>query len=966
MGVAQSLAALGLEPLLRQVLAAAAQKVGGQLTEGAVDFVVHRSSEASPALAAPLQSANARAWQALEVLLAGIVYRDRLGDRPADADTARFRQLWRGYLEALPLADLVDKPEQCRQCLAELQAARQAQLLTRGSVETKSAVLQAAALLRFTDPARLLDAQMLVFKGIAAELKQAGHANLAWLVALKPEPEAPALLTAIRFFFRRELEAKPGLLPGIEYTLWQESPRREAGFAALAGLFQLDAQPVERLVKMATEAEAPAGAAGAGLDVAAELKNAEPAVQELGRTVLKLLAHYHLAERELWPSDGLSIRAEAERQPVQAVVEQFRALPPSRQEQLPALRNAIGKLQVVVGEFAAAQQDFQQAARRLAEQKAQAEVYHNAYQAGLENRNWSETLAVLKQAAELDPQRFAPFPLHKYEPERILGAGGFGVAFLCRNRHSGTRVVIKALRVDGLERQVAEVFREAQVVEELDHPAIVRLRDCDYSDAAHTKPYLVMDYFDGITLGEYVETKGPLTSADLLAIARPVADALRAAHARGLLHRDVKPANVLVRRDQTGWAVKLIDFGLALKQTIIYTTLSSSAVRRRTALGNSIAGTLDYAAPEQTGRLKGVEVGPYSDVYSFGKTCYFALLGTADPDDEEKERLPGPLRKLLSQCTARTVEKRLPDFAAVLERLAQVEAELGLGGTAARPGRAGADPTRAPTEMTMAGPLSEVVAAAKTMAGLPAEAAPPAPPPNPPPATTAAPPQGPSAEEEEIARILAEYEEAIRQNPADTDAYYNRGAAYLSLGQFERAIDDFSAVLRLEPADASAHLNRGNAHRLLGRLDQAIDDFTRAIQIDPTYVKAYLSRGDALEQLGQYERAIDDYIEAIQADPNSADGYNALTWVLATCPRDDIRDGAKALECATQACEMTGWQDPHVLDTLAAAYAELGQFAEAVKYQSQALELADAERKEEFLQRILLYKARRPYREQRR
>src|SRR5262249_45485212 len=146
------------------------------------------------------------------------------------------------------------------------------------------------------------------------------------------------------------------------------------------------------------------------------------------------------------------------------------------------------------------------------------------------------------------PANFAAFPAQKYEAERILGAGGFGVAFLCRNRHTGGRVVIKTLRRDGLDRDLNEVFREAQALEELDHPAIIRVRDCDYADPARTRPYLVMDYFEGQTLEELVQKRGPLTPQELLSLARLVAEGLHKAHSRGILHRDVKPGNLLVRR----------------------------------------------------------------------------------------------------------------------------------------------------------------------------------------------------------------------------------------------------------------------------------------------------------------------------------------------------------------------------------------------------------------------------------
>ncbi len=104
----------------------------------------------------------------------------------------------------------------------------------------------------------------------------------------------------------------------------------------------------------------------------------------------------------------------------------------------------------------------------------------------------------------------------------------------------------------------------------------------------------------------------------------------------------MKPANLLVRKVQKSWQVKLID---------------------------SIAGTWKYAAPEQLGELAGVAVSAASDVFAFGRTCYFALLDTPDPDDEEKDSLPEAWKKLLSRCTARRPDRRLSSFADVMQEL---------------------------------------------------------------------------------------------------------------------------------------------------------------------------------------------------------------------------------------------------------------------------------------------------------
>src|SRR5437763_1400137 len=112
-------------------------------------------------------------------------------------------------------------------------------------------------------------------------------------------------------------------------------------------------------------------------------------------------------------------------------------------------------------------------------------------------------------------------------------------------------VAIKAIDDGDLDRDVQNVFEEARTLEALSarHKAIIGMRDCGYADVARRRrPYLVMEYFDGPTLKEYVETNGRVPLAELLPLAKTLAEALKAAHDQGVLHRDIKPANVMVRR----------------------------------------------------------------------------------------------------------------------------------------------------------------------------------------------------------------------------------------------------------------------------------------------------------------------------------------------------------------------------------------------------------------------------------
>jgi serine/threonine protein kinase len=186
-----------------------------------------------------------------------------------------------------------------------------------------------------------------------------------------------------------------------------------------------------------------------------------------------------------------------------------------------------------------------------------------------------------------------------------------------------------------------------------------------------------MDYFDGIPLEEHIRQHGPLTVPEFLNVARQMAGALLAAHTHHIWHRDVKPGNVLLKRTTNGFQVKLIDFGLAFRPQAVQNTLSNADALHKTTLGQSIAGTIEFAALEQMGRLPGVAIGPYSDVYGFGRTSCYMLFGTPHPGLKHWKQLTEEwLTTLLDDCTALLPGDRPPDFLQVLQRLATNPAVL--------------------------------------------------------------------------------------------------------------------------------------------------------------------------------------------------------------------------------------------------------------------------------------------------
>ena len=195
----------------------------------------------------------------------------------------------------------------------------------------------------------------------------------------------------------------------------------------------------------------------------------------------------------------------------------------------------------------------------------------------------------------------------RYSIDRELGRGGMGVVYLAREVHLDRLVAIKLLPPELAARPALRerFLREAQLAAKLSHPNIIAIHAVEQAGGF---VYYVMAYVDGETLAQRVNTRGPLSATDGIRLLREVAWALGHAHGQGLVHRDVKPDNILIE-SATGRAL-VADFGIA-------------AAAGET-LGDGTSGTPEFMSPEQ---ILGGDVDARSDLYSLGATAFYALSG---------------------------------------------------------------------------------------------------------------------------------------------------------------------------------------------------------------------------------------------------------------------------------------------------------------------------------------------------
>lgn len=261
-----------------------------------------------------------------------------------------------------------------------------------------------------------------------------------------------------------------------------------------------------------------------------------------------------------------------------------------------------------------------------------------------------EAVAIYADMVRIDPA-LALFPPGRYDMLDILDRGGMGVVYKAMSRERNMPVAIKVLLPDEAQPGARQrFFLAAHTAQALQHPNIVAI--LEVAGAESNYPYIVMEYLKGIDLQSKVKRDGPYNLTEGIEVAKNIGAGLHFAHLAGVVHRDLKPGNIMLTRG----GPKIIDFGLAKWQGDVTITWRGENYY-----------TLYYSAPEQLADFH--QADARSDIYSLGKTLYYLFTGE-EPYDIEWEDVPACIRPVLQRATRKNPAKR---YTSVEQMLGELE-----------------------------------------------------------------------------------------------------------------------------------------------------------------------------------------------------------------------------------------------------------------------------------------------------
>ena len=493
--------------------------------------------------------------------------------------------------------------------------------------------------------------------------------------------------------------------------------------------------------------------------------------------------------------------------------------------------------------------------------------------------------------------------MHSFGPYRLLGElarGGLGVVYRAFDPRAGREVALKVLARGFMATpaQRERFLREARVQQAFDHPNLVRVHEAGEVQGVL---FLALELLPGGTLEERLRAQGPLEPTAAAELVAKLARGLSHAHAQGVLHRDLKPLNVLFT---SGGEPCLSDFGLA----------SAPAEGPRLSYTGMLLGTPGYAPPEQVGgELR--RVGPRSDVYGLGALLYACLTGRAPcegtnladlllattdrpptPPSLLRPEVPRELEAICLRCLAKQPEERFESAAAVAGELTRFL-------------------RAAPTDSEETGPVARrrrrrralewgalALAAASCAAALALLLV------RPPPAAPAPVAVAPAASSASSAPAEVSPAPPTRVGTApEDDPDLQRVVALIAANSLREALSECDRLLALQGERAQLRGLKSIALRHLNDLAAAEAEADRALALDPDEVTALTSR--AALRLGRRDHAgaAEDYRRASALHPERAELHALLARAVAPIDEDAAR----------QACEEALARDPEQADALA-------------------------------------------------
>ncbi len=210
---------------------------------------------------------------------------------------------------------------------------------------------------------------------------------------------------------------------------------------------------------------------------------------------------------------------------------------------------------------------------------------------------------------------------------------------------------------------------------------------------------------------------------------------------------------------------------------------------------------------------------------------------------------------------------------------------------------------------------------------------------------------------------LADVDRLIEKNPDLTLARRMRILLLIEGKKWDQASEELKKLLAGDPDDIELQVQLGMLYSAMHKPAEAIEVYDKVLAKEPENSDSLRGKADALLSLGKHAEAIGIYEKALELKPDDSGVLNNLAWVLATSPHDEIRDGKRAIELATKACEETDYEAGHILSTLAAAYAETGDFETAKKWSAKAVEIGREEDKEALQKELRAFEKGIPWRE---